>query len=78
VVNSGFSRQGWIKLFTTYTHVDTCRPPGNRFLCHTAANSNCLPFCRRGDGHRTTTLHPTINMSVQQYKLEQRMLQDEK
>ena len=34
--------------------------------------------CRRGGGHRTASWHPTIDTSVRQYELEQRMLQDEK
>ena len=34
--------------------------------------------CRRGGGHRAKSWHPTIDTSVRQYELEQRMLQDEK
>ena len=34
--------------------------------------------CRRGGGHRAISWHPTIDTSVRQYELEQRMLQDEK
>jgi hypothetical protein len=37
-----------------------------------------LHRCRRGGGHRTASWHPTIDTSVRQYELEQRMLQDEK
>ncbi|CAK6687662.1 hypothetical protein MNNICLKF_00261 [Synechococcus sp. CBW1107] len=31
--------------------------------------------CRLGDGHRTASWHPTIDTSVRQYAIEQRLLQ---
>ena len=31
--------------------------------------------CRHGDGHRTASWHPTVELKVQRYELEQRMLQ---
>jgi hypothetical protein len=34
-----------------------------------------LHRCRRGGGHRTASWHPTIDTSVQQYAIEQRILQ---
>jgi len=37
-----------------------------------------LHRCRRGDGHRTTSWHPTIDKKVQRYALEQRILQEKK
>ena len=41
----------------------------------TAASRNSLHRCRRGGGHRTASWHPTIDTSVQQYAIEQRILQ---
>ena len=34
--------------------------------------------CRRSDGHRTASWHPTIDKKVRRYALEQRILQEEK
>jgi hypothetical protein len=34
--------------------------------------------CRRGDGHRTASWHPTIDKKVRRYAVEQRILQEEK
>ena len=31
--------------------------------------------CRRGGGHRTASWHPTVELKVQRYELEQRKLQ---
>ena len=29
--------------------------------------------CRRGDGHRTASWHPTIDVDVERYEIEQRL-----
>ena len=34
--------------------------------------------CRRGDGHRTTSWHPTIDVDVERYAIEQRLKRLEK
>ena len=31
--------------------------------------------CRLGDGHRTASWHPTVDLKVQRYAIEQRLLQ---
>ena len=31
--------------------------------------------CRPGDGHRTASWHPTVDLKVQRYAIEQRLLQ---
>jgi hypothetical protein len=32
-----------------------------------------LHRCRRGDGHRTASWHPTIDVDVERYEIEQRL-----
>jgi hypothetical protein len=32
-----------------------------------------LHRCRRGDGHRTASWHPTIDVDVERYAIEQRL-----
>jgi len=34
-----------------------------------------LHRCRLGDGHRTASWHPTVDLKVQRYAIEQRLLQ---
>ena len=34
-----------------------------------------MHLCRRGGGYRTASWHPTVELKVQRYELEQRMLQ---
>jgi len=37
-----------------------------------------LHLCRCGDGHRTASLHPTIDVDVEHYAIEQRLKRLEK
>ena len=40
--------------------------------------STSLHRCRRGGGHRTASWHPTIDVDVERYEIEQRLKRLEK
>jgi hypothetical protein len=82
----GYDRQGWITVFaalllaliTLFTNspvyqLHPCRPLGSRFRRPTAASRNSLHRCRRGGGYRTASWHPTIDVDVERFAIEQRL-----